>query len=55
VGTVHDEQVVLVPETEADEAKDWVLAQMTMEPKYLKGIPLNADVGYNRRYGLAKG
>lgn len=55
VGTVHDESWEIVPEQEAAEAKDWVLAQMTMEPKYMPGIPLNAEVGYHRRYGLAKG
>ena len=54
VGTVHDESWAIVPENEAAEAKDWVLAQMTMEPSYMPGIPLNADVGYHRRYGMAK-
>ena len=54
IGTVHDESWELVPEQEAAEAKDWVLAQMTMEPTYMPGIPLNAEVGYDRRYGLAK-
>lgn len=54
VGTVHDEQIVLVPEAEAADAQDWVLAQMTMEPKYMRGIPLNADVGSAVRYGEAK-
>ena len=51
-GTVHDELIAVVPEV-AD-AKTWVLAQMTMEPKYLPGIPLDADGGAHRRYGLAK-
>ena len=55
VGTVHDELLALVPAGEAEEARDWVHAQMTMEPKWLAGIPLNADVGYARRYGDAKG
>lgn len=54
-GTVHDELWTIVPESEADEAKDWVLSQMTMEPSYMPGIPLNADVGYHQRYGMAKG
>ena len=54
VGTVHDEQLVVVPDAEVDEAKTWVLAQMTMEPRYMPGIPLNADGGAHRRYGLAK-
>jgi hypothetical protein len=55
VGTVHDELWTIVPESEADEAKDWVLSQMTMEPSYMPGVPLNADVGYHQRYGMAKG
>ena len=55
VGTVHDELIAVIPEEDADFAKTWVLAQMTMEPPYLPGIPLNADVGVNRRYGLTKG
>lgn len=54
-GTVHDEQIVVVPDEEVEFAKTWVLAQMTMEPKYLRGIPLDADGGAHRRYGLAKG
>ena len=53
-GTVHDEVLAVVPQEEADSAKTWVLAQMTMEPKYLPGIPLAADGGAHRRYGVAK-
>jgi DNA polymerase I-like protein with 3'-5' exonuclease and polymerase domains len=53
-GTVHDELIAVVPDSEVDDAKTWVLAQMCMEPPYMKGIPLNAEVGANRRYGLAK-
>jgi len=53
-GTVHDEQIVVVPDAEVSEAKAWVLAQMTMEPPYMPGIPLDADGGAHRRYGLAK-
>ena len=53
-GTVHDEQIVVVPDAEVEEAKTWVLAQMTMEPPYMPGIPLDADGGAHRRYGLAK-
>jgi hypothetical protein len=53
-GTVHDEQIVVVPDDEVADAKTWVLAQMTMEPKYMPGIPLAADGGAHRRYGLAK-
>jgi DNA polymerase len=54
VGTVHDEQIVVVPDEDVADAKTWVLAQMVMEPKYLPGIPLAADGGAHRRYGLAK-
>ena len=53
-GTVHDEQIVVVPDAEVADAKTWVLAQMTMEPAYMPGIPLDADGGAHRRYGLAK-
>lgn len=53
-GTVHDEQIVVVPDAEVEEAKTWVLAQMTVEPPYMPGIPLDADGGAHRRYGLAK-
>ena len=53
-GTVHDELIAVVPDEEVADAKTWVLAQMTMEPKYMPGIPLAADGGVHRRYGLAK-
>ena len=53
-GTVHDELIAVVPDDEVEFAKTWVLAQMTMEPSYLQGIPLDADGGAHRRYGLAK-
>jgi len=54
-GTVHDELIAVVPDAEVEDAKTWVLAQMCMEPSYMQGIPLNADVGAHKRYGLAKG
>lgn len=52
--TVHDEAVVLVPEQEAEEAEPWVLAQMTADPWYMPGIPLDAETGSAVRYGEAK-
>lgn len=52
--TVHDEAVVLVPENEADIAEAWVLEQMTVEPSYMRGIPLAAETGVGSRYGDAK-
>ena len=54
VGTVHDEALCVAPESAATEAKEYLLACMTMEPKYMPQIPLAADGGVHRRYGLAK-
>jgi len=54
-GTVHDEQIVVVPEAEVKEGKAWVLEQMIKTPAYMPGIPLAAEVGAHVRYGLAKG
>lgn len=53
-GTVHDEQIVVVPESESQDALPWVIEQMTLEPAYMPGIPLAAEGGVHRRYGLAK-
>lgn len=53
-GTVHDEQIVVVPKAEAEEALGWVREQMIKEPRYMPGIPLDAEVGAHERYGLAK-
>lgn len=53
-GTVHDELIALAHKSEAQDALPWVLEQMTIEPAYMPGIPLAADGGVHRRYGLAK-
>jgi len=53
-GTVHDELIAVVPAQEAKQGLDWVLEQMTLEPKYMPSIPLDADGGHHVRYGLAK-
>ena len=53
-GTVHDEQICIAPESEANDALPWVIDQMTKEPTYMPGIPLSADGGVHKRYGLAK-
>jgi DNA polymerase len=54
VGTVHDEVLVVVPEEEVEDAKTWILAQMVMDPPYLRGIPLKVSGGAAVRYGDAK-
>lgn len=53
-GTVHDEQITIVPDEEVDQAVPWVRSQMTKEPSYLKGIPLSADVNSGKNYGECK-
>lgn len=52
--TVHDEVIVLVPEDEAEQAREWIHAQMILEPAYLPGIPLEAESDCAIRYGDAK-
>jgi hypothetical protein len=54
VGTVHDELICVVPDEEVTDAMPWVLEQMTIEPRYMPGLPLAADGGAHRRYGEAK-
>ena len=53
--SVHDEGVGIVPEAQGAQALAWMIRRMTEEPKYMPGIPLAADGGFHRRYGLAKG
>lgn len=52
--SVHDEAVSVIPDEEIEAGKKWCHAQMVREPSYLPGIPLGADTGVHRRYGLAK-
>lgn len=52
--TVHDEVAAVVPEEQAETAYEWMLEQMTLEPKYMKGVRLVAEGGYAKRYGDAK-
>lgn len=52
--TVHDELATLFPEGRGDELLPWMLKQMTKVPSYMPGIPLAADGGVHKRYGLAK-
>jgi hypothetical protein len=54
VGTVHDEGLGIVKKEEGEKALGWMIRRMTEEPSYMPGIPLAADGGVHRRYGLAK-
>lgn len=53
-GTVHDELLCIAREAEAEEATAWVKEKMVQVPPWMPGIPLNAGVGYAKRYGEAK-
>jgi DNA polymerase I-like protein with 3'-5' exonuclease and polymerase domains len=52
--TVHDEAVCTVPEEGAEQAREWIHAQMIADPSYMPGIPLAADSDCAVRYGDAK-
>lgn len=52
---VHDEGVWVVPDRDVTDANGWIKAQLIEPCPYLPGIPLDAEVGANRSYGLAKG
>lgn len=52
--TVHDEAGWLAREAEGAEGYKWGLSQMIVVPKWMPGIPLNADGGFHKRYGMAK-
>ena len=54
VGTVHDEVLALAATQDAAQGLAWMLDQMTMEPRYMPGIPLAAEGGHHQRYGMAK-
>lgn len=54
LGTVHDEGINLIPEADEKIAVPWVHAQMVQVPKWMPGIPLNADVSVAKRYGDCK-
>jgi DNA polymerase I-like protein with 3'-5' exonuclease and polymerase domains len=53
-GSVHDEGIFLAPEDEAEKAQQFVYDEMTRIPKWMPGIPLDADVHYGKRYGDIK-
>lgn len=53
-GTVHDEQIALVPDSEVVNAEPWFRAQMVKPPSWMPDVPLAADVGSGKRYGECK-
>jgi DNA polymerase I-like protein with 3'-5' exonuclease and polymerase domains len=44
--TVHDAVYILAREDEAQDAKEFVLAQMRQAPKWIPGIPLDAEADF---------
>ena len=49
--TVHDAVACVVPESEAQEAKEFIEACMRTPPKWAPYIPLNCESGMARTYG----
>ena len=46
--TVHDAVYLIVPEEEAEEAKNFTLATMRIAPPWIPGIPLDAKAGFGK-------
>jgi DNA polymerase len=49
---VHDEVVGVVPEKDADDALDFMLAELRTPPPWATGIPLDAEGGHSDRYDV---
>jgi DNA polymerase len=49
--TVHDEIVLEVAETDADQAQETLRRVMTEAPAWAQGLPLDAEVAVMQRYG----
>jgi DNA polymerase len=49
--TVHDAIACVVPEDDADYAKEYIEACMRNPPKWAKGLPLDCESGMARNYG----
>jgi len=54
VMTVHDAVCCVVPEAEAEEAKEFVMQCMREAPAWAKGLPLNCEAGIGASYGGCK-
>ena len=51
VMTVHDAIACIVPEKEADRAKEFVEICMRLRPQWAPDLPLNCEAGYGKSYG----
>jgi hypothetical protein len=52
--TTHDEVVAFAPEADGPNAVQRMLSRMKAPPQWARGIPLSAEGGFSRSYGLAK-
>jgi len=46
----YDENVALVPETEAEEGTAWIIEEMKKAPAWAAGLPLDAEGGFAKEY-----
>ena len=46
----YDENVALVPESEADEGTQWVIDEMKKRPSWAASLPLDAEGGWAKEY-----
>jgi DNA polymerase len=51
VMTVHDAIACVVPENEAETAKEYIELCMRIRPKWALELPLNCEAGYGKSYG----
>jgi len=51
VMTVHDAIAIIVPEAEAEVAKEYVELCMRLRPQWALELPLNCEAGYGKSYG----
>jgi DNA polymerase len=49
--TVHDAAVILVPESEKDEAMKYVIECMSVPPEWARGLPVACEAKYGHSYG----
>jgi DNA polymerase len=54
VWQVHDELIFVVPDTDLEDAKRIIHAEMVRCPKWAPDLPLSADIGSGKNYGACK-
>jgi DNA polymerase len=54
VWQVHDELIFVIPDTELQDAKQVIHAEMIRRPTWAPDLPLSADIGSGKNYGACK-